>query len=251
VLKSAQGAAARATALAPESGQAHLAVALTCQRLLDFRCAASEFDRALALAPGDARVQSNFGRFAGFLGHRDAAQAAARHAVSLDPQNYDSHLGLSQVLFDAELYDEAIAAARAAKALNPNLRGADIEIARDYLALGRSDVARQLCESRATVIADDDRLWCLAIGYHALGMQAAAQAQVPRLRALGWGEARAVSFAGLYAQWGDKRSALQWLAVAERTRASALQGLKVNWSLAPLRGEPEFEALEARLDFPP
>jgi hypothetical protein len=91
----------------------------------------------------------------------------------------------------------------------------------------------------------------LAMAYHALHMQAEAQEELQKLRALGWGDARAVSYADLHSQWGDTRSALDWLATAERTRAAALATLKVTWFLDPIRNEPEFKALERRLNFPP
>ena len=248
--KKAGEAADRAVALAPDSGEAHLAAGMVCQRTLQFSCAASEFDRALALAPGSARVQSYFARFSSLLGHREVAQTAARRAVRLDPQNYYSHLSLAGVLSDARLFNEAIAAAREAEALNPDLRTSETIIFLSYLALGRSDLARQTCEAPGTAMADDGRHWCLALAYHALGMQAEAQAELLKLRALGWGEARAVSYAGLYAQWGDTRAALDWLAIAERTHAAALQSFKVSWLLDPVRKEPEFKALEKRLNFP-
>jgi TolB-like protein len=249
--KKAGEAADRAVALAPDSGEAHLAAAVVCQRTLQFSCAASEFDRALVLAPGSAQVQRYFARFSSLLGHREVAQAAARRAVRLDPQNYYSRRTLAGTLYDARLYNEAIAAAQEAEALNPDLRTSESIIFLSYLALGRSDLARQSCESPATVIADDGRHWCLALAYHALRMPAEAQTELLKLRALGWGEARAVSYAGLYAQWGDSRAALGWLATAERTHAAALEGLKVNWLLDPVRNEPEFKALEQRLKFPP
>jgi TolB-like protein len=251
VLKKAREAAERAVALAPDSGEAHLAVALVCERMLTFGCAASEFDRALALAPGSAEVQSYFARFAGLLGHREVSQTAARRAVRLDPQNYYAHTRLAEVLINARLFTDAITAAEEAKALNPQLRSSEYIIARGYLALGRVELARRTCESPATVIADDDRHWCLAIAYHALRMQAEAQAELLKLHALGWGEARAVSYAGLYSQWGDTRAAVDWLATAERTRASALEGLRVSWLFDPIRNQPEFKALEQRLNFPP
>jgi hypothetical protein len=98
---------------------------------------------------------------------------------------------------------------------------------------------------------DDSRHWCLAIVYHALGRQPEAELELQMLKARGWGEARAVSFAILYAQWGERRAALDWLAIAERTHASPLANLKVTWLLDPLRGEPAFQALEKRLNFPP
>lgn len=249
--KKAGEAADRAVALAPDFGEAHLAAAVVCQRTLHFGCAASEFDRALALAPGSAEVQLNFARFASLLGHREAAQTAAWRAVRLDPQNYYSHLRLAAVLFDARLFNEAIAAAQETAALNPDLHAAAVIVAESYLALGHNDLARRTCESPATVIADDDRHFCLAMAYHALRMQAEAQAELQKLQASGWGDARAVSYADLYSQWGDTRSALDWLATAERTRAAALGTLKVSWFLDPVRNEPEFKALGQRLNFPP
>ena len=244
-------AAGRAVELAPDFGEAHLAAAVVCQRTLDFGCAVSEFDRALALAPGSARVQSSFARFASLLGHREAAQTAARRAVRLDPQNYYSHTRLAEVLVDARLFDEAIAVAQEAKALDPERLAAEEIVAQSYLALGRNDLARRTCESPTTAIADDWRHWCLALAYHALRMQAEAQAELQKLHALGWGDARAVSYANLYSQWGDTRGALDWLATAERTRAWPLAFLKATWLLDPIRNEPEFKALERRLNFPP
>jgi TolB-like protein len=249
--KKAGESAGRAIALAPDSGEAHLAAAVVYQRTLEFGRAASEFDRALALAPGNAQVQSNFATFAGLMGHFEVAQSAAHRGVRLDPQNYDSHLRLAGVLANARLFNETIAAAQEAQAINPDLRVAGRQVADSYLALGRNDLARQMCESPATVIADDNRHFCLALAYHALRMPAEAQAELQKLRALGWGDARAVSYADLYAQWGDTRAALDWLATAERTRGAALQTLKVSWFLDPIRNEPEFKALERRLHFPP
>jgi hypothetical protein len=42
--------------------------------------------------------------------------------------------------------------------------------------------------------------------------------------------------------------------VADHSRATldpGLQMLKVNWYLDPIRGEPQFKAIEARMNFPP
>jgi hypothetical protein len=45
--------------------------------------------------------------------------------------------------------------------------------------------------------------------------------------------------------------ALQRLRKAVRLRDTALQFLKVDWRLDPIRNEPEFKAIEAQLNFPP
>jgi tetratricopeptide (TPR) repeat protein len=123
--------------------------------------------------------------------------------VRLDPQNYYSHARLAEVLVDARLFDEAIAVAQEAKAINPERLAAEAIVAQSYLALGRNDLARRTCESPTTAIADDWRHWCLALTYHALRMQAEAQVELQKLRALGWGDARAVSYADLYSQWPE------------------------------------------------
>src|SRR5208337_4406994 len=93
VREQARKAAERAVALAPGLGEAHLTLAaVRAWGLLDFAGAATEFDRALALAPGSARVQMNFAGFAGQLGHFQPAIIAARRAVALDPQNVQTHV---------------------------------------------------------------------------------------------------------------------------------------------------------------
>ena len=55
------------------------------QDTLDFTQASEEYERALALAPGNAQVLRISGAFAAYMGHFDAGLAAARRAVVLDP----------------------------------------------------------------------------------------------------------------------------------------------------------------------
>ncbi len=78
--------ARQALALAPELAQGHLALAAYFQRgSLDFAAASEAFERAMALAPGDAVVLGEGGRFAAQIGRFDVGIAAARRAVALDP----------------------------------------------------------------------------------------------------------------------------------------------------------------------
>jgi Tfp pilus assembly protein PilF len=52
--------------------------------LLDFTQATTEYNRALALAPGNARVLRDYGFFAVSMGRTDEGLAAARRAAVLD-----------------------------------------------------------------------------------------------------------------------------------------------------------------------
>jgi hypothetical protein len=97
---------------------------------------------------------------------------------------------------------------------------------------------------------EDDRHYCLALVYHALGRQTDAEHELDQLRKLD-GDIAADNYVEIYAQWGNAPAALQWLNKAERLRAGGLQYLKVDLLLDPIRNEPQFKALLARMKFPP
>jgi TolB-like protein len=241
----ARQAAERAEALAPDLGEAHLALGDVRVAGLDFLDAALEYDRALSVAPGSARVQRNVAWFAGAMGHHDAALAAARRAVTLDPQNYYSHLALAQVLSVARRFDETLEAAAAARAVNPGGQEVLYLIGSTYLAIGQPEHALQVCSATRP-----PQHRCLALAYHALGKPREAEIELDELKAY-TGNAAAFIYAGVYAQWGNRAQALQWLAVAEQSRDSNLQFLRAFWTLDPIRNEVSFKALERRLNFPP
>jgi len=242
----ARAAAERAVALAPELGETHISLAqILAFLLLDYAGAAPEFERALALKPGSAQVQSAFAGFSSLLGHHEPAVAAARRAVLLNPLDVGVHTMLGQCLLEAHRYKEALGALEDAKALSPGSHHVQTLITEALLASGRVQQAQQLCESRTTPIDEDFRHHCLALAYHALGRQQDASKELERLRTLN-GDASAYGFAEIYAQWGDKAKSLQWLSTAEKQRAPGLQLLRVDWQLDPIRDEPAFKSIEAR-----
>jgi tetratricopeptide (TPR) repeat protein len=63
-LRQARAPALKAVALAPELAEGHLALAFVHQGSLDFTRASEEFQRAMTLAPGNARVLRDYGDFA-------------------------------------------------------------------------------------------------------------------------------------------------------------------------------------------
>jgi TolB-like protein len=244
-------AAQRAVALAPDLGEAHAILAsIRAYALFDYPDAAPEFDRALALAPGSAQVQTTYAFYAADLGHVDAAVNAARRAVSLDPQNAWSHAVLGSVLAYARRYAEALLAYRDAAVLRPEWRGIAGKRTQVLLAMGQVELARQECESPTTSIEESERSYCLALAYHFLGRQSDAQRELTEWQALD-GEAAAGSYTGVYAQWGDTAAALRWLSAAEHLRDPLLWQLKVDWHVDPIRNEPQFKAVVARMNFPP
>ncbi len=238
--------ALRAIALAPDLAEGHSALGLYFASELDFTQADEENERALALAPGSARVLRNYGQFALRMGHKEAAIAAVRRAQSLDPVNPNTPDALGLVLVLARQYQEAITAFQHALALDPDDSVAYVSRGLAYYSLGDLQGARASCERKS------DHFYshvCLAMVYDKLGRHADAEAQLAKLK-VSEGDDDAYQYAEIYAQWGNTAKALEWLEVALRLRDPGLDQLRVDPSLDPLRMEPRFQAIERALKFP-
>jgi tetratricopeptide (TPR) repeat protein len=85
--------------------------------------------------------------------------------------------------------------------------------------------------------------------YDKLGRHADAEAVLSKLKAAA-GDASAYQYATIYAQWGQRAQALEWLETALRVRDPGLEFLKTDPLLDPLRKEPRFQAIERELKFP-
>jgi len=149
-LDKAQTDARKAIALAPDLADGHLALGSVFEATVDYTRANHEYERAFALAPGNAKLLATYGMFAVRVGKTDAGLAAARRSVVLDPLNpwYRSWLGGS--LWVARRYGEAILALKDAKVLAPNdlaVNGqANAWLACAYYLSGDFQSARAACE---------------------------------------------------------------------------------------------------------
>jgi tetratricopeptide (TPR) repeat protein len=252
-LDSARADARRAIELAPDLGEAHVASAIDFESLLDFSHASEEYDRAFTLTPGNARVLRNYGRFGVLMGNTVPGLAALHRVVVLDPLNANAHGTLCTALFYAHRYGEAATACEDALALVPDrIAGLDAYRGFAYYALGNYQSARSACEAHRE---SDELVWgrfvreCLAITYDKLGRHADAEAELAEVGAPS-GNPHAFEHAGIYAQWGNRAKALEWLETAYRVRDWGLARLRVDPFLDPLRQEPRFQAIERELKFP-
>jgi serine/threonine-protein kinase len=244
---SARTDAGHAVALAPGLGDGHAALAEVLESgFFDFAGAANEHQRALALAPGDARVLRAYSHFAAYMGHMDAAIASAQRNVELDPLNVLAYRTLGEALHTARRYKEAIAAYDQAIGLSP---GHASEVyqrrARSYYMVGNFPLAKASCE------AEPDHYQvqlCMPLVYERLGQRAAAEAALATAIA-DQREFSAYQYAQIYAQWGDTKKALDWLETALRIRDTGLEYLKTDAFLDPLRSQLRFQAIERQLKF--
>jgi tetratricopeptide (TPR) repeat protein len=243
----AQADAQKAVGLAPDLAQAHLALATVLELgTLDFTRASEEYERALALAPGNAQVLRISGLFAAYMGHIDAGLVAARRAVVLDPLARDSHSVLGRALHAARRYEEAVIAFSDGISLDPGARAFYTYRGFAYYGLGDLERARASCETKRDYAGNQ---WCLAVTYDKLGRHADAEAELSKLKA-SYGDVMAYQYAAVYAQRGDNSKALEWLETALRLRDPGLENVKTDPLLDPLRQEPRFEAILRELKFP-
>jgi tetratricopeptide (TPR) repeat protein len=238
--------ARQALALAPELADSHLALAYFFHATLDLARASEEYDRARALAPGDAQMLRASGAFAVYMGHFDPGLAALHRAIVLDPLNPTSHSVLGQGLYRSRRYQEAVAAATDAIDLDTDYQKAYGHRGLAYYGLGDFERARVSCEARPDYWNCQQ---CLAVTYDKLGRHAEAEVVLTRLKA-SLGDASAYQYATVYAQWGDTAKALGWLDTAMRVRDPGLSYLKTDPLMDPLRKEPRFQAVMRELKFP-
>src|ERR1700676_3664971 len=243
----ARRAAEKAVTLAPDLGQAHAALSeLLASGFFEFTQALAAIERALALSPGDTHVLRNSVRVFSYVGRVKAAVANAQRAAILDPLNAHTYwsLGLA-LIFDRE-YRKAIESLNRAFSLDPSLDGITSFRGLSYASLGELDAARQSCATPPIYVYNHV---CLAIVYHQQGRTSEAESETAKIKE-STGDAAALQYAEIYAQWGDVPTALMWLETAYRLRDPGLAGVKTDNLLDPLRNEPRFQEIERKLKFP-
>jgi len=242
--RKAEEDARKAVTLAPDLADGHLALAKLFEDSLAFAEAAQEYERALNLEPGNAKLLRRYGWFAVLMGRTEAGLAAARRSVVLDPLNPDNHFELGASLVQARRFAEAIGAFKNVIAVYPDDPNVNQWLGMAYYESGDFQSARAWCEKSHDV----NRPFCLALVYGKLGRRTDAETMLNAWRAEAVNSATSVAM--IYAQWGDAARALEALETAVRLRDPLLERLKVNDLLDPLRLEPRFRAIERELKFP-
>ncbi len=233
--------------LAPELAEGHIALGFYSEfGALDFTQAREAYDRARALAPGNAKVLRVSGGFLVSMGQFDEGISVARRAVALDPLNRSSHDVLGFALYFARRYREAIRAYAESITLDPAYQEAYGVRGLAYYGIDDLENARSSCETKPDYWISQQ---CLAVVYDKLGRHADAEAALAKYRTV-QGDGGAYQYGAIYAQWGNTPKALEWLEVAMRLRDPGLELLKTDPLMDPLRNEPRFQAIERQLKFP-
>ncbi len=245
--KQSEAVARQAIALAPGLASGHMALAYTLLSQLNVGRAAIEYERAHALAGGDVDDLLAYAAFLEVLGKQDAAINVAREVQSRDPLNPAGYGREASAQDNAGHLPQAIQAYRKTLELAPNLL-----LPRAFLGLALMD-AGKFDEARAELRKlPADYLFRLlgeSILYAHEGNRAASDVALKRAQQLN-GDSAHYQYADIHAQRGEKDEAFASLDRAWQFRDPGLAYMKQDRWLDPIKSDPRFAALLAKMNFP-
>jgi serine/threonine-protein kinase len=233
--------------IAPNLAEAHMALASLYSSNLQMGPAYVEARRAIELAPGDAFIVARYATFASTLGHNAEALQAGNQAIALDPLNILAYnLRLRTLLYSRQYLDVLSAAREIEQKSTGNL--SDPAVPGDALVmLGRYREAQSYFGKLAPGFWS--RLTGEAIILARSGDRAGAQRKIDALQQ-NYHDAASYQFGEVYAQLGDNDRAFANLEHGFAIKDAGLVGLKTDPFMDPIRSDPRFAALLAKMNFP-
>lgn len=236
-----------AVRIAPKLALGHAAIARIFQSDLEVAGAAKESELAVQLAPGDAEIVGHHLSLLARLGRQGQALETADRLIGLDPLNHLSYEYRVSALYDNRRYQEGLDYAQKIERNSPELFRAPGLVADCLLELGRAPEAYR---AYALMIPDSwQQLNGQTLALIRAGDREAAIKKLSRLKRL-YGESTSYQYGGIYAQLGDHDRALSALEHAFAIRDGGLISIKIDPRLDPLRGEPRFNAIVRKMNFP-
>ncbi len=252
-LPRAKAAALKALDLDDSLGEAHASLAqAVCAYDFDFTRAEQEFRRAIVLNPNYATAHQWYAEMLNAMGRFDEAIRQIKRAWQLDPLSVIINADVGTVLCTAGHYDEAIPQLQKTLRMDPDFYYAHWNLGQALELKGRTDEA--IAEYKKATALNDDPLPLALLGrlYGNLGRKDEAQKILARLHEIA--KERYVSFysfAVVEMGLGEKQEAIRLLERAyEDHNGYDIAFIKTDPLLNPLRGEPAFQALVAKVFSP-
>jgi TolB-like protein/tetratricopeptide (TPR) repeat protein len=250
----AKEAALKALRLDPNLAEAHAALGkVLFFSEIDLAGAMREYKRAIELKPNDADAHHWFSNDSlAALGQFDEAIAEGKRSVELDPLSIVINADLGETFFYARRFDEAVAQLRKTLEIDPTSFYAHYNLGIALQAKG--DLPGAIAEyEKAKQLSDNPTVatfWAQAKAH--AGDKDAARRMLSELDEISKhrevvGYLRAL----LYLSLDNKDEAMRWLEQGYEERdGSNISWIKVDPLLAPLHGDPRFEALVQKVIAP-
>ena len=250
-LAKAKAAALKALELDPAAAEAQEALAEVraySDRDYDWPATEQAYRRALELNPGLPQAHGHYGWYLHLFGRNEEAMVEMKRAVELAPLDplYTAWVGEHHM--EAGRLDQAAEQFRKALELDPQFPVALADLGVVYTKKGMYKEAIASLEKAKAVSPDFG--YGLAIAYAKAGRKEDARKVLAELEKGGnpwntWG------IAEIYTSFGEKDKAFQWLETAYKQRHPYIPWLRSYPGFAPLRGDPRFKDLLARMNLKP
>ena len=215
----------------------------------DWAAAARQFRRAIELNPRYSVARQWYSWFLLAMGRSDEALAEGRMALELDPASVSIRRGMGWLEYYARRPALALEHLRKAVEMNPTAEENHRLLGLAYLSMGLLDLA-EAAFREAIANSDSPALSTAGLGRVAARRGDAARAREVLEQLHLWTRDRYVNpaaFAMVHIDLGELDQAFEWLDRAYQDRRGWLAYLKVEPDFDPLRSDPRFAALLARM----
>lgn len=213
----------------------------------DWNGAEKAYLKALSLEPENAEIIYSNGSFYFATGRWKEAIQSMKKCNELDPLKPISHLNLGNILTHAGRIDEANSYFKKALELNPQFQRAHMYLGRNYLLLGKKEMAlKEMQQENLEVF----RTFGLALVYHALGSNKEADELMNDFTNRYKNDWNYL-LAELHAYRGEKDQTFMWLENAYSKKDSWLVFLKGDPLLKNLKSDSRYNAFMKKMNLPP
>ena len=239
-------AATKAIALDPRLAEAHLAMGGVYSFRWEWAKGTREQELAIALNPGYATARHWHSLNLALTGEFEEAIREAQRARELDPLSPSINTDLGWVYYLARRYDAAIAAYRSTLAMDPGFSLAHFDLALALSKIGKN--AEAIAEMRKASERGSDYLAGLGYVYGRAGMRPEALRALGELKALAKSSyVPPYHFAWVYTGLGDRDLAIGELEQVYREHTQHVVDFKTVPMFDPLRGDPRYQDLVRRV----
>jgi serine/threonine-protein kinase len=236
----------RAVALAPELPDGHVVRGISRLSFKkDWAGAQADFEKALALSPGDSQVQIAYGRLMIAMGRVPEAIAASRKAVELDPLSSNAWDQLGRLHYAMGRYPDARQALDRALEISPDGDRARYHRGVTSLLEGKPLEALPFFRARGSAYGGVGIAMAQFSLGHARESQQALEDAIAR-----YAQGAAYQIAEAYAWRGEKDKAFEWLDRAYDQHDGGLTFIKTDPLVASLVGDPRYVALMRKMGLP-
>jgi eukaryotic-like serine/threonine-protein kinase len=248
----ARDAANRAIALDPQLAEGYASLGFVkLHHDWDLGGAALDLRRATELNPSYTTAWQWYAAALRALGRFDEAIAAANRALALDPFAVATTVNLGMSHFFARDMTTAATTFERAIAMAPQVEDAYNWLASTYFALARMDDAQRITERAIEVQKGNGfaKTGMSAIVFHYLGREEEARERASLMHAQPYAPPFFVAF--VYSALGDRDEMYRWLEIGVETRAPFMYWLRTFPLLSGEWRDPRFAAILARMGLGP